>query len=209
MERMPESNFNRKNDYQDFVDNQIEVLDVSQDEFLQMVKNQYPDMPEVDILQMKGFHFVLKDNSQDQIIILLRSDVFPKEYLPYLKMHEQWEAYATHKGGYNLFQKAVRDYKHDRAISDFNNQTVKEFEGELDIYNYEFRHEYAIYKEYEQALKDGRLDEYYQWLLQLREKELLTADDKTKKMIVNDMAIRKSVYERLKNNSKHYFTRNK
>ena len=40
----------------------------------------------------------------------------------------------------------------------------------LNVYNYEFCHEYAIYKEYQQTQQDGKLEEYHKWFMDMRKK---------------------------------------
>ena len=166
-----------------------------------MVKNKYPDKTDEEILQMKGINF---DEGEDTVM-LLRTDIFPEQYSPYLETHEKWESFVARKPGYNLFKKSVRAYKEDRGIEQFDDESKKEFYAELQDYNYEFRHEYAIYKEYEQAMNDGKLDEYHHWIMDLREEERKTADEKTLRLIKNDTAIRESIYGKLKNGEKHFF----
>ena len=100
----------------------------------------------------------------------------------------------------------IRDF---RGISrkSFDNEGKKEFYDNISVYNYDFRHEYAVYKEYEQAFGDGKLDEYHQWILGLRKEEKETASEKTLKLIENDTKIRESVYKKLKEGGKHHFLR--
>lgn len=201
MEKFEVNNIEEKK--KDFFDNKIQVLPVSKEEFCDLVKLKHPELSDEDILQMKGINF----DQDSEVIVLLRTDVFPEEYMPYLETHEKWEAYVARKGGFNLLKKAEREYKEDRDISDFDDNSRKEFYGELSVYNYEFRHEYAIYKEYEQAMKDGKLDEYHNWFINSREKEKITANEKNLKLIENDTQIRESIYKKLTEKLKHHFTR--
>jgi hypothetical protein len=187
----------------EFFNNKIQVLRVTKEEFLSKMKNRYPKMDDAEILQAKGYNF----NQDNKTIILMRTDIFPQEYMPYLETHEKWEAYIARKEGYNLFGKSVREYKEDNQIDDFDDQTRDNFHKDLSIYNYEFRHEYAIYKEYEQAMTDGKLDEYHKWIMDLREKEKKTGDAKTLALIKNDTQIRESIYKKLREGTKHYFLR--
>lgn len=186
-----------------FADN-IDVVPVSKEEFLEMVKLKYPDKTDEEILQTKGINF----DQDGKIIVLMRDDVFPPEYMPYLETHEKWEAYVARKDGYNLFKKAVREYKNDNDIEAFDDQTKEDFYDEVSVYNYDFRHEFAVYKEYEQALSDRKLDEYHGWLMNLREQEKPTASPESLKLIENDTKIRQSVFKKLKEGGKHYFSRN-
>ena len=199
-----ENSITKKEEEIDFLENKVKVSMVSKEEFLKIMKDEEPSWSDDEILQAKGFNF----NKDGQVVVLMRTDIFPEKYLPYLEIHEKWEAYIARKDGYNLFQKSVREYKNDKEISSFDDKTRKEFYGELSIYNYEFRHEYAIYKEYQKALQDGKLEEYHCWILELRKSELETASEQTKTLIQNDTAIRVSIYHKLLDNKKHYFTRN-
>ncbi len=203
MEKRPESPLTKKEEEQDFFDNKIKVLVVSKDEFLEIMRPHELGRSDDDILQAKGSNF----DQDGETIVLMRNDIYPEKYLPYLEIHEKWEAYVARKDGYNLWQKASREYQQDNSFPLFTDKKVKEFYGELSIYNYEFRHEYAVYKEYQKALEDGNLEEYHNWKLNLRKSELLTASEEAKKLLNNDTEIRESVYKKLMENGKHYFKR--
>lgn len=181
----------------------IDVIPVSKEEFVEMMKLKFPNKTDEEILQTKGINF----DQDDKVVILMREDVFPPEYMPYMETHEKWEAYVARKSGYNLFKKAVREYKEDKGIENFNDQTQKDFLTDIGKYNYEFRHEYAIYKEYEHAMSDGKLDEYHEWIMNLRKQERLSANTENLALIENDTKIRESVYKKLKEGDKHYFHR--
>lgn len=187
----------------EFFDSNIEVVPVSKDEFLKMVKNKYPEKKDEEILQTKGINF----EHNGQIIVLLRTDIFPEEYMPYLETHEKWEAYIARKSGYNLFKKAVREYQSDKKVDLTKEEDFKDFHRDIGVYNYDFRHEYSIYKEYQQALADGKLDEYHSWMMNLREQEKPTADEAALELIENDTKIRESIYNKLKQGTKHGFLR--
>ena len=110
------------------------------------------------------------------------------------------------RGGYNLEHKLVREYQRDKQVDIRNNEEeLKKFQDEISVYNYDFRHEYAIYKEYEQAMKDGRLEEYHKWLMDLREKEKPIVNENNLKLIENDTKIRESIYKKLTENAPHLF----
>lgn len=188
----------------EFFEKNIEIHNVSKEEFLEFIKLMRPEESEEDILQGKAENFDIDGKTY----VFLRRDIFPEEYLPYLETHEKWEAYITRKDGYNLWQKTLREYQKNKNV-DLNDEIkTDEFKKELDVYNYDFRHEYAIYKEYQHAMKDGKLDDYYKWLMNLREKEKITANEKNLKLIENDTKIRESIYRKLKEGSKHSFARN-
>jgi hypothetical protein len=186
-----------------FFANNVDVVPVSKEEFLEMVKLKFPDKTDEEILQTKGINF----DQDGKVIVLMRDDIFPPEYMPYMETHEKWEAYVARKDGYNLFNKAVREYKNDKGIETFDDESKKALYEDISVYNYDFRHEYAIYKEYEQAMSDGKLDEYHQWMMNLREQEKPTASSESLKLIKNDTEIRESVYKKLKEGGKHHFHR--
>jgi hypothetical protein len=178
---------------EEFFKEKIEVHNLSKDEFLEFIKLMRPDDLEEDILQGKGENFDI----DGKIYIFLRKDVFPEQYLPYLETHEKWEAYIARKDGYNLWQKTLREYQRDKNVNLNHNKIAEDkFSNDLGVYNYDFRHEFAIYKEYQQAMKDGKLDEYYKWFMDLRESEKGTANEKNLKLIENDTKIRESIYKK-------------
>ncbi len=203
MERMVQQE--KRINPEQFLDERIQVLPVSKEEFVDLVKLKYPEMSVEDITQTKGINF----DQDGQIIVLLRTDIFPEEYMPYLETHEKWEAYIARKSGYNLFDKSVREYKRDKGISDFDERCKQEFFDEIGTYNYDFRHEFAVYKEYKQAMRDGKLEEYHKWMGDLRDKERLTVGPTVLKLIENDTKIRESIYKKLKEGTRHVFLRNK
>ncbi len=186
---------------EDFFANSIEVVLVSKDEFLERVKLKFLKQDDADILQTKGINF----DQDGKTIILLRTDIFPEQYMPYLETHEKWEAYVARKPGYNLFKKSAGDYKKDKKADFTKDEDLQDFYRDIGIYNYDFRHEYAIYKEYQQAMVDGKLDEYHAWMMNLRTQEKLGANNANLELIENDTKIRESIYGKLKQNTKHSF----
>ena len=141
---------NQKEKERNFFDN-IETLSLAKDEFIIKMKEINPSVSEDEILQTKAVNL---DHNGKTMVIICR-DLFPEKYLPYIETHEKWEAYVARKDGYNLFQKSAREYKESRNISSFDDTSRQEFHGELSVNNYDFRHEYAVFKEFEKALKDG------------------------------------------------------
>jgi hypothetical protein len=191
---------------EEFFEKYVEVYKVTKDNFVKLVKQiSKTEHSDEKILNAKGINSELNG----KVIILLRKDIYPEEYMPYLETHEKWEAYIARKKGFNLWDRSIREYKNDKNIQNYSEEDKKRFLKDIDTYNYDFRHEYAIYKEYEQAFKDGKLDEYHDWFIKLREKEKLeTKSEDNFKLIENDTKIRKSVYEKIINNSPHLFTKN-
>jgi hypothetical protein len=187
----------------EFFDNQITVIPASKEEFLQIVRNQKPTETDENILQAKGFNF----DKDGHIIVLVRTDVFPEKYMPYLETHEKWEAYMARKPGFNLLKKSVNDYVKDKKIDLSTYPNFSDFYRDIGVYNYDFRHEFAIYKEYQQAMADGRLDEYHNWFMNLREQEKPKANSLNLELIENDTKIRNSIYNKLTRNFQHRFTR--
>ncbi|HYV33631.1 MAG TPA: hypothetical protein VE973_02180 [Candidatus Limnocylindria bacterium] len=189
---------------EEFFQNKLVVLEVSKEEFLEMMRNQNPKDSDEDILQIKGVGIEQQDG---QLVILIRTDIFPPEYMPYVETHEKWEAYIARKPGYNLFKKSVKDYKEDRDLENLVGDDLEEFYREIGEYNYDFRHEFAVYKEYKQALSDGKLEEYHNWMMALREEEKPTANEHNLRLIGNDTLIRESVFNKLTKGTKHQFIR--
>lgn len=181
----------------------VDAVPVSKEEFVEMMRLKFPGKSDEEILQTKGINF----DQDGKVVILMREGIYPPEYMPYMETHEKWEAYVARKEGYNLFKKSVREYKNDKEIEEFDDETKKEFLSDIGKYNYDFRHEYAVYKEYEHAMNDGKLDEYHEWLMKLREQEKPTATPENLTLIENDTKIRESVYRKLKEGGKHYFHR--
>ncbi len=169
----------------------IDAVTVSREDFIEMMKLKFPDMTDEEILQTKGINF----EQDGRIVILMREDIYPAEYLPYMETHEKWEAYVARKDGYNLFKKSVREYKEDKGIDNFDEETTKDFFEDIGKYNYDFRHEFAVYKEYKHAMNDGKLEEYHQWIMNLRKHERPTASAKSLELIENDTKIRESIYK--------------
>lgn len=189
---------------EDFFSDKIEIHEVSREEFIDFMKLMHPNKSEEDILQEKGNNFDI----DGETYVFLRKDVFPKEYMSYLATHEKWEACVARKEGYNLWHKAIREYQKNKNVNLNVDEEKEQFNKDLSIYNYEFRHEYAIYKEYQEAMKDGKLDEYHNWFMNLRVKEKLTANERNLRLIENDTKIRESIYKKLTQNTEHKFLRN-
>jgi hypothetical protein len=124
-----------------------------------------------------------------------------------LATHEKWEAYIARKKGYNLYKKAQRKYKEDHGLAGFSEERKKEFFSHLQDFRYEFRHEYAIYKEYEQAMQAGRLETYHSFLMQRRVRMIADLKGVVPVWMENDTQIRESILEKLQSGSQHYFTR--
>ncbi len=191
---------------EEFFDSKIEVYRVTKQNFYNLIKERNPEMDDDKILQAKGTNIEMNG----KVVILLRTDVFPEEYMPYLETHEKWEAYIARKNGFNLWDRSVREYKKDKEIIDLNQEDDKQdFYREIAMYNYDFRHEYAIFKEYQQALEDGKLEEYHNWFLKQREREIEETESLDNlDLIENDTKIRRSIYDKLTTGTKHYFTKN-
>lgn len=188
-----------------FFEEKLVVLEVSKEKFIEILQKNRPNMDTEEILQAKGINF---DLGGGMICILLRTDVFPPEYMPYMATHEKWEAFVGHKDGFNLFRKAARAYVRQTGENILNDpEAHSRFVKKLSEYEYEYRHEFAIYKEYQQAQRDGKLEEYHQWMMDLREKEKPTADESSLRLIENDTKIRLSVFKKLTEGTSHYFRR--
>ncbi|MEI6659955.1 MAG: hypothetical protein WCK91_00850 [bacterium] len=188
---------------EEFFATRINMSMVTTGEFYQQVKAALPGIPDEQIMAAQAMNF----KQDDKIRILLRKDARPPAYLPYLETHEKWEAYVANKSGYNLLDKASREYKEAHPEDISNHFYSPNFLGEIKKYNYDFRHEYAIYKEYEQAQQEGKLEEYHRWFMALRAHEREEASPKALERLENDVQIRESIYKKLTQNSKHSFLR--
>ncbi len=202
-EKIPPSSIGKKRSgAEKFFEEKLMIVDVSKEEFIAIVSRHFPEMSREEIEQAKGINFPL----DGKICILLRTDIYPTDYMPYMETHEKWEAFAAHKDGFNLFQKAVRAYVRktgENILNDPNGNQV--FRAKLSEYEFEYRHEYAIYKEYQHAMRDGRLDAYHQWMMDLREREKTGADESSLRLIENDTRIRISIYNKLTRGTPHHF----
>ncbi|MFA6273804.1 MAG: hypothetical protein WC662_01460 [Candidatus Paceibacterota bacterium] len=177
----------------------MQILRVSKEQFFDLVKARYPEKTDEEILLKQGICFTRGGKTT----ALIRTDCFPEKYLSYIETHEKWEGYVSQKEGYNLINKSVHQYRKDKGPDAFSDS--EKLLNEVNNYNYSFGHEYAIYKEYEQAMKDGKLDEYHKWLMNFREQRKLSIDQKFYKVIENDTKIRESIYKKLKEGTKHSF----
>ncbi len=194
---------NQKEKEKDFFDN-IETFSLSKNDFITKMRELDPNSSDEEILQMRA----INTNLDGKVVVIICKDLFPEKYLPYIEIHEKWEAYIARKDGHNLYKKAVREYTESKNISSLEEgNSRQEFYGELSKNNYEFRHEYAVFREFKKALEDGNLEEYYNWFLQSREKEMSETDDQGKIFLENDSIIRESIYNKLTKGEKHYFTR--
>jgi hypothetical protein len=176
------------------------------------MKDRRPDLSEFQINRGRATQFKDKDGA---IQILIKNEGFPDKFLPYLETHERWEAYVAHKKGFNLVDlarkeacKALRipyprmsDNNVDRLFSEFVNE-----------YRFDFKHEFAIWKEYSQAEADGRLNEYHAFVMSLREADQKTFGDNpsVSRQTRNDVAIRESILKKIttrneKTKGKHHF----
>lgn len=186
-----------------FFKNKLSISTLSREEFISRMRLHDPQMSDEEILEAQGYNF----DEDGKTVIIIREDAYPKEYIPYIETHEKWEAYIARKSGYNLYKKATRKYKEDGGV-EWTKERKESFFSGLKDFNYEFRHEYAIYKEYEHAQKDGRLEEWHTFHRN-RENELVQGYEHTEvpAWLINDMSIRQSIYEKLTTGTKHYFIR--
>jgi hypothetical protein len=199
-----ENNGENNNLVEQWFNENIETFHVSKEEFLAILKKRNPEIADEDILQGKAEAF----DYDGKVVILIRNDIFPDAYLPYVETHEKWEAYIARKQGFNLFKKSVHDYQRDKEVDIKTSQDWENFLAELNVYNYDYRHEYAIYKEYKHAQSNGKLGEYHQWFMKLREEEMKTAKSHNLELIANDTRIRQSIFDKITYGNKHEFTRN-
>lgn len=81
MENLPRKMEEKQEDFFE----EIEVLSLTKDDFVEIVKAQNPNMEHSEILQTKGLNI----DHEGKTIVLMRRDIFPEEYMPYLEIHEK------------------------------------------------------------------------------------------------------------------------
>ncbi len=187
-----------------FFREKLNVVYVDQKEYVRRMQARDPAQPEEKILESNGANF----DQDGKTVILIRTDVYPEEYLPYVETHEKWEAYVARKDGYNLYAKAKREYMHDHEIEEFTEERKAEFFATLRDMRYEFRHEYAVYKEYEQAYREGRLAAWHEYVKKVDTEMLERASaNEIPPSIRNDWEIRDSIFKKISEGTAHSFSR--
>lgn len=194
----------QKNRAETFFEQYLEVSFVTTPDFVKRMQLKEPDLSEAEILEAQGYNF----DESGKTVILIRNDAFPAEYLAYLATHEKWEAYMARKKGYNLYKKSQRKFLEDRQIENFDEKRKKEFFESLLDFRYEFRHEHAVYKEYEHALKEGKLDIYHTFFMERRAQKISQLkEQEIPPWMKNDTKIRESIYQKLTTGIAHHFIR--
>lgn len=97
---------------------------------------------------------VLPGNIKKVLVAINRDSVDDPEFIEYLKTHEYWELFIAEKEGFNLKERTQADYK----------LPVLERKREA--------HSYAILKEFQEAERGGKLDEYMEWWRQYYQKDI-------------------------------------
>ena len=141
----------------------------------------------------------------------------PEEYVPYVFEHERWEAWIGTKTGFNLERRASRElltmleqkYAQGGSEVSISADTLRDIRSHyLDEYILDFKHEFAIWKEYQRANADQNLDSYHDFMMQLRAEDLNNFKDVAERT-KNDMEIRASIYGKIKEGGSHSFLRPK
>ncbi len=200
------SNYNPEAEKKEFF-SKIEVKIVLKDEFLSIMKKDFPEKSEEDLLKIKGYNY----KKDGKIYVIMRKDIFPEKYLPYLEIHEKEEAFIARRDGFNLWDNAKKKYKKSIGKSieeDLTEVEKSDFYNNLEKYKFEFRHEYAVWKEYSLANKDGILDEYHKWVQEFIKKEKAEGSVDLE-VLENDSKIRNGIYDKIKKGKKYYFQMNK
>ena len=186
----------------------IEIKQVSDEDFFRIIQSKGFGYSDAQIRRARGFHF---HDETGAIRILIRAGSLPAEYMPYLETHERWEAYATNKKGFNLANLARRCLKrHLQTLSpDPIGDRLAEFQmdGLNNLYQFDFKHEYALWKEYQHAASDAKLEDYHALVLKLREEELGQFANEPEAFLQtkNDIAIRQSIFQKINQGKKHHF----
>jgi hypothetical protein len=191
---MENKKYDLESEQKEFFD-KIHTELVSKEVFIEKAREYGVGGSDEEILSMRGGNFT---DNEGNIIILMCKEFFPEKYLPYLEAHEKWEAYIARKEGFNLWDRSKRRFqekvaeKLETPIPEYE-EVKQEHWDTISDYNFDFRHEFAVWKEYQLANKDGKVDEYHHWAMTSRtEEEKKTESDK------NDTKIRESIFKKIK-----------
>lgn len=183
---------------------------LTREEFLRRVREERPDLSDANIARGTAYQYT---NKAGKATILICTDRIPPEYVRYVLTHEVWEHYVANKTGYNLVDAArrnVHEYLDDIRTGMATTQKDAIFNHFVDEYKFDYKHEFAIWKEYSLAEEEGNLDQYHRFIMQLRQEDLVNyghhpiATRKTQ----NDMSIRESVFNKIKKKTPHHFKKN-
>lgn len=186
-------------------DGRVEFL--TSTEFLGRMKEKRPDSSEANI--SRGIAFQYSDDS-GKAVILICKDRLPEQYNKYVLTHEVWEHEVATRSGYNLVNRARNDV---RAFLQLRLPTIRDeqvesiFNSFLNEYKFEYKHEFAIWKEYSLAEEEGNLDDYHKVIMDLRQEDLekYSHDPTVVRKTRNDIEIRESIFRKIKEGSKHHF----
>ncbi len=185
------------------------VENVSEEEFARVLMELRPDLSLATIERVRAEKIVDPNGS---VRILVNNEGFPNQFLPYLETHVLCEIRMANRKGFNLNALARKEAlkalraQYPRISETVADRLLSEFVKET---RFDFKHEFAVLKEYQHAEADGKLDEYHAFIIALKESE------KTKyaeyqsimRQVRNDMAIRKSIFSKIKTGSKHHFNK--
>jgi len=196
--------------HKDTFDERVTVQKVSSEEFRTIIEKRRSDLSLENIDRGQAYQYKSPDG---QIHILLKVEGIPDQYVPYVEQHERWEAYAASPEGLNLVEKARNDLqqklqkKTGAEITGNSLQSI--FLQFINEYNFDYKHEYAILKEYQAAEIDGTLEEYHAFLMDLRSKDLKKyADDPVVvRKTENDIRIRESIFHKVTEGTPHEFSK--
>lgn len=187
----------------------LDIRIVEEQEFISIIQALHPKYSLETIKRGRGFQ--TKDK-EGKIMILLKKESMPEEYMPYVQEHETWEAYAASEDGFSIMDKAREDLKValQEKHPNISDAVVSQIFRSLTMeYNFDYKHEIAIFKEYQRAQREGKLDDYHAFMLDLRQHDLENYKDNPvlTRQTRNDIRIRESLYDKIKNGTPHRFTR--
>ena len=185
------------------------VESVSAEEFARILKELRPDLTQPLIDRVRAEQIVDKSGS---VRILVNNEGFPSQFMPYLETHVLCEIRMANRKGFNLNALARKDAlkalraQYPRISETVADRLLSEFVKET---RFDFKHEFAVWKEYQQADGDGKLDEYHAFVISLKESEQAKYTDcqSIVRQTRNDMSIRQSIFSKIKTGSKHHFIR--
>lgn len=186
-------------------DGDVEYL--TGDEFLRRVRERRSDLSDANIA--RGIAYQYTDET-GKPVILICTDKMPPAYTRYVLTHEVWEHRVANKAGYNLVNAARRNvHEYLDGIRDGTPIDQKDtiFNHFVNEYKFDYKHEFAIWKEYSLAEAEGNLDQYHGFIMQLRQEDLATYahDPVTVRKTQNDISIRQSIFDKIRKKTQHHF----
>jgi hypothetical protein len=183
------------------------IESLSDEEFARTLREQRPDLAPAQIEKTRAIQVDKKPGSNR---FLINNKGIPEQFLPYLKTHVLWENRMETRKGFNLVDRARKEAQ--KALKEQYGRIPQVrvdhlMEVFVNEHQFDFSHEFAVWKEYRHANADGKLDDYHAFVMALRESELQKYGEihSMARQIRNDVAIRLSILNKIQNKGKHHF----